>query len=373
MKVLLDGRPTLGGIHRYTTELCRMLPPGLEEVHFDIFGRQPGFDSHIGPAGTGRPWPFVSAMRGCLEDQLFLPRAARIGMADLFHAPHPFIPLGFQRTSVVTCHDLWLMEGMKTKPWGFKRYYDRWNLKNALCRADHVITLSRFVAKRLQSQWGLQSSRVTCIPPPLAALKPATEKTPPSKHFLLTVGTLEPRKNLERLLIAQTQAFKRTRVPLFLVGRYGWQAKSILMQLGHMDGAARWLGSVQDGTLARLYQEASMVIQYSLDEGFDYTVPEALQFGRPLVLSDIPVHREVARDLGIYVSPFDPKELAATIEEVLSWGASRVKEHGERSPIILERLKNEGRIERYLEVYRKALSFRKDERCLNKLSVGGGN
>lgn len=371
MKIILDGRPTLGGIHRYTTELCRMLPSGLEGAHLDIFGRKPGFGSRLGPAGTGRPWPFVSGMRRGLEDQFFLPRAARKGAADLFHAPHPFLPRGFQRASVVTCHDLWLVEGIKTKPWGLKKYYDLWNLKNALCRADHIITLSRFVAKKLQNQWGIQSSRVTCIPPPLAQLKPDAGKTPPAKQFLLTVGTLEPRKNLKRLLMAQTNAFKRTGVPLFLVGPYGWQAKTILDQLARMGRAARWLGPVQDGTLAQLYQKASAVVQYSLDEGFDYTAPEALHFGCPLVLSDIPVHREVARDLGVYVSPLDSKELASGIEEVLSWNASRVKEHGERARLLLNRIRGDGRTERYLEVYRKALSVKNDDTNPYKSPVGG--
>ncbi len=355
MKVILDGRPTLGGIHRYTTELCRTLPSGLEQVHFEVFGRQPGFGSRVGPAGTGKPWPFVSHVRRFLNDQFFLPGAVNKGAADLFHAPYPFLPRCLHGAAVVTCHDFWLLEGIHTKAWGFKKYYDRGNLCDALRRADHIITLSRFVAKKLQDQWGVESSRVTAIPPPLPVLKPDKGAILPANRFLLTVGTLEPRKNLERLLIAQSLAFPHTGVPLFLVGPYGWQARPVLNRLARMGRAAQWLGSIHDGTLAGLYQKASAVVQYSLDEGFDYPVAEALQFGRPLVLSDIPVHREVAEDFGRYVSPFEPDKLAASIEGVLSWPKTRLKKHGINAKRAAARIIDNGRPERYLEVYKKVL------------------
>lgn len=371
MKVILDGRPTLGGIHRYTKELCRMLPSKLKQVHFDIFGQQPGFGRRVGPAGTGKPLPMVSGMRRCLHDQFFLPWAAGKWASDLLHAPFPLVPRWFHGAAVVTCHDFWLMEGINTKPRGFEKYYDRFNFLHALRRADHIITLSRYVAKELQNQWGCESSKVTCIPPPIPALKPDAESTVTRERFLLTVGTLEPRKNLERLLNAQARVYERTRVPLFLVGPYGWRAKPVLTRLSRMGRAARWLGPVQDGTLARLYQKASAVVQYSLDEGFDYTVAEALYFGRPLILSDIPVHREVARDLACYVSPLAPEQLAWTIQEVLAWTECRIKEHVEKASQILSRLKSDGRAERYLEVYEKALSYKNFTQSGNGAPGGG--
>jgi glycosyltransferase involved in cell wall biosynthesis len=300
-------------------------------------------------------------MRRYLNDQFFLPRAARKVAADLFHIPYPFLPKKIQGAAVVTCHDLWLMEGIKTKPRGLKKYYDRWNLENALHRADHIITVSRSVAAKLLNQWGIDTQRVTCIPPPLPVMEPDTGTILPAKEFILTVGTLEPRKNLERLLIAQASAYKRTQVPLFLVGPYGWRAKQILSQLGRMGQAAKWLGEVRDGTLARLYQKASAVVQYSLDEGFDYTVAEALHFGRPLVLSNIPVHREVAGDLGCYVSPFDPDQLAASIEVVLSWSETKIEEHAAAADRMLTLIRRNGHPERYLEVYKKAVSFKNSD------------
>jgi glycosyltransferase involved in cell wall biosynthesis len=136
MKVFMDGRPTLGSIHRYTMELCRILPK----------------------------WSGLH--------------------------------------TVATCHDLWLIEGFVTKPRGWKKFYDCWNFIRALARADQLITLSHSVADKLKIRYGLNTHRVTRIPPPLADLGPGSEMASPSKPFLLTVGTLEPRKNLERLLRA---------------------------------------------------------------------------------------------------------------------------------------------------------------------------
>ena len=358
MKVCLDGRPTLGGIHRYTRELCRVLPASLGQVQFHIFGQQPGLGRRVGPAGTGRPWPVISGLRQILNDQLLLPQAAWRASAEIFHAPQAFRPERLGVHTVVTCHDLWLIEGFATKPQGWKKYYDRRNFLRALAQADHLITLSHAVADKLTTFYGLDAQRITRIPPPLVPLDPVPVSgvTLPSKRFLLTVGTLEPRKNLERLLRAQAKAFSRTRVPLYLVGPYGWRAKEILITLARLGPAARWLGQVDDGILACLYQQAAAVVQYSLDEGFDYPVAEALSFGQPVVLSDIPVHREFAGKLGLYASPFDPASLARRLEEVLEWSMPRLAEHAAEARTLIEQIRWEGRAERYLEVYRKVLA-----------------
>lgn len=356
VKVFLDARPTLGGIHRYTTELCRILPEGLKQTQFDIFRQSPGLGRQVGPAGTGRPLPLISLLRQMVTDQILVPLAIQRSSAQLFQAPYGFLPKRLGLCSVVTCHDLWLLEGLATKPRGFKKYYDKWNFTRALQRADQILTLSHTVAAKLRTLCGFDSQRVTCIPPPLPTLTADPREPVPPRPFLLTVGTLEPRKNFERLLEAQALAFSKTKVPLYLVGPYGWRVKSILARLDRIEPAAKWLGRVAESTLALLYKNASALVQYSLDEGFDYPVAEALGFGCPLVLSDIPVHRELAGNLGLFASPYEPAQLAWRIEEVLSWSSLLREEHGARAKTVIAELKAQGRPERYLEVYRKALA-----------------
>lgn len=355
MKVLLDGRPTLGGIHRYTTELRRLLCESCSPLELFIFGQTAGIGRRLGPAGTGRPLPLVSALRQMIADQIILPCAARRSSAQIYHSPHGFLPRRLRLRTVVTCHDLWLLEGLATKPAGWKRYYDKWNFIHALQHADQIVTPSQAVADKLKARYGIDSRRVTCITPPIPKLATDLSTKIPARPYLLSVGTLEPRKNLMRLLDAQVQAFAKTRVPLYLVGPYGWRVKPILIRLAQVGAAARWLGQVEDSTLAMLYQHASALVQYSLDEGFDYPVAEGLKFGSPVVLSDIPVHKELAGELALFASPLEPAQLAQRIEEVIDWPNSRRKEHAVRARELIKRLEALGSPERYWEVYRRAL------------------
>jgi alpha-1,3-rhamnosyl/mannosyltransferase len=122
-------------------------------------------------------------------------------------------------------------------------------------------------------------------------------------EYVLAVGTLEPRKNLGRLV----EAAQRNDIELRVVGARGWGG------VGVGGNGVRWLGEVSDAELARLYRGALCVAYPSVYEGFGIPVLEAMACGAPVVTSRGSAMEEVADGAAVLVDPSDPAELAAGI------------------------------------------------------------
>jgi glycosyltransferase involved in cell wall biosynthesis len=138
--------------------------------------------------------------------------------------------------------------------------------------------------------------------------------------FLLFVGTMEPRKNLQLLLSAygaMSETFKEE-FPLILVGDVGWKNKTIFNDMENQKGYVKWLGYLEKREdLALLYNAASVFIYPSLYEGFGIPPLEAMACGTPVCLSSIPVFHEVfGNDSAVYADPFDPESLRDALERL---------------------------------------------------------
>ena len=358
MKVLIDGRPALGGIERATRNLVAGLRQRLAEDQLVVFG-----ESRPGPIGLPR-WRRAARSIGgggkaVLVDQLTLPAVAARNRVDVFHSPRYLVPRRIGVPAVVTLYDLTLVDLLPIKKRGVVKYYERWAFLQALHRSAFIITPSDAVRAELLRRYGLDESTVGRIYPQLTDLDrlPPPTAMPPEipAEFLLSVGTLEPRKNLGRLLDAHRIFWRETRTPLVLAGAYGWSQRDLLKRVDASDGAVLWLGCVEDVVLAELYRRAVAVVQLSVHEGFDLPVAEALAGGAPVVVSDIPVHREVASSCGVYVSPDDPARVAQVVLEVRNWSSDRRDRHREDAARRVAELRREDSINRHIEVYRRVL------------------
>jgi len=131
------------------------------------------------------------------------------------------------------------------------------------------------------------------------------------KPYLLYLGTIEPRKNLQKLLKA-FNSFSQTRpgLELLLVGANGWLNKSF-WKLYHQlaNPSIRHLGYVPRSDLPTLIAQAEGLVYPSYAEGFGLPILEGLRFGKPVIASDLPVHRELAADQAIYFNPKSTKSL----------------------------------------------------------------
>jgi glycosyltransferase involved in cell wall biosynthesis len=140
------------------------------------------------------------------------------------------------------------------------------------------------------------------------------------EHFILFVGSIEPRKNLISLLKAYLllpEYIKRD-FKLLLVGLKGWKNVEILELLNKLKGNAEYLGFVDNEELAGLYRKASCFVYPSLYEGFGLPPLEAMACGCPVVTSDVASLPEVCGDAAYYINPYNVESIAEGIHKVLT-------------------------------------------------------
>ena len=238
-----------------------------------------------------------------------LPLLARA--ADVLHCPTFRAPVRSPVPLVVTFHDLAVLRHPGTfNPW--TRRYSRAFLPRVAHAAARVIAVSEFTAGELVDLLGVPKKKIRVIPnavgPPFTAAGDAAEG-----DYVLAVSTLEPRKNLGRLI----EGFRRADLngyELRVVGARGWGEVEPVQSDG-----VRWLGEVSDDELARLYRGARCAAYVSLYEGFGLPVLEAMACGTPVVTADLPPIREFARGV-VKIDPRDADAIAAGLGEALAHG-----------------------------------------------------
>lgn len=228
-----------------------------------------------------------------------LPVAARND--DVLHLPAHRGPLLSTAPYVLTLHDLAVLR----YPEAFNRWtraYSRAVLPRLARQASRVIAVSEFTKGEAVELLGLDSGRVRVIPHGVD--EPFTPHGPAAGgEYVLAVGTLEPRKNLPRVILAG----ERASVDVRIVGAEGW---------GDVDVASE--GFVPDEELARIYRGALALVYPSLYEGFGLPVLEAMACGTPVVTSESGALAELADGAGVLVDPLDVDAIAAGIEEARS-------------------------------------------------------
>jgi glycosyltransferase involved in cell wall biosynthesis len=209
---------------------------------------------------------------------------------------------------VVTFHDLAILRHPETfNRW--TRTYSRRTLPRIVQAAERIIAVSEFTKRELLELLDVPEEKVRVIPnavgPPFQASGDAA-----SGDYVLAVSTLEPRKNLPRLVEAYRQAGLNG-LELLVAGAPGWGGVRV-----EGDGI-RWLGEVGDDELARLYRGARCVAYVSLYEGFGLPVLEAMACGAPVVAGRNEASEEVAGSAAVLVDPLDPQAIAAGLAEAV--------------------------------------------------------
>jgi len=223
---------------------------------------------------------------------------------------------------VATIHDLSYLK----VPWAVRQETQD-NLERHLdwvwSRAAMILTDSHAVRGEIVGAGLAAPNRVRTVH--LApAHRPGDPGKPPAgapELYGLFVGTVEPRKNLETLLDAWSGLRAQSADPPSLVvcGRLGWKSGGLAKRIerAESEGWLRHFGYVSDSELAALYRDALLVALPSHYEGFGLPVLEAFEAGAPLVVSDIPVLREVAGDAALYAPPGRPDIWEARLAELL--------------------------------------------------------
>ena len=237
-----------------------------------------------------------------------LPRKARRDGMQVLHCPTQRAPTRSLVPLVVTFHDLAILRHPETfNRW--TRTYSRRVLPKVVRAATQLIAVSEFTKRELFDLLDVPPEKVRVIPN--AVGEPFTaEGAAAAGDYVLAVSTLEPRKNLSRLIEGYRRAGLNG-LPLLVAGAAGWGGVRV-----EGDGV-RWLGEVQDDDLARLYRGARAVAYVSLYEGFGLPVLEAMACGAPVVAARNDALEEVSGGAAVLVDPLDPDAIAAGLHEAI--------------------------------------------------------
>ena len=253
---------------------------------------------------------------------------SRAHRVSLYHEPAA-LPLPFRGPTVITVHDLSWIRFPETHPADRVATLAR-AFPRALHRASHVIVDSEFTRQEIIEVFGTPPEKISTAP--LAAregFRPREqEECMPIlaelgldfRRFVLGVGTLEPRKNLEAIVHAYSsmpESYRRT-YPLVLVGAKGWLTSGLEATLRPLvdQGHVRPLGHVSDRALAALYSSAHVLVYPSLYEGFGLPPLEAMTSGTPVIASSRASLPEVVGDAGVLIDPASVDDLRRALERL---------------------------------------------------------
>jgi glycosyltransferase involved in cell wall biosynthesis len=292
MNVVVNGRfleRPVTGVERYGREILSRLGSRLKVVR--CAGRSDG-------------------VRGHLWEQAAL--AGQIGPDQILWSPANTGPLRVEN-QVLTLHDISPLE----HPEWFKSVFALWYrlfVPLLVRRVRRVVTSSDFVRQKLLRRFSLPAERVMVVPGGVDTeiFHPgATSRLELPPRYALFVGSLQPRKNLNRLLDAWGRM--KNAVPdawLLIAGTGGDVFRPISLNTPER---VKFLGVVPDADLPGLYASATVFILPSLDEGFGLTLLEAMASGTMILASNAGALPEVAGNCGLFFDPLDVAEIADSL------------------------------------------------------------
>ena len=328
--------PVPGGIGRYVGALARHLPAvagdGGGSVRW-ITARHPA--ARLAGAGLDPAATTALALPGRLATRSWVrlrrPRlpGRLLAALDLVHATSAAVPPAPGRALVATVHDLGFHHHPETYPPAGRRFHER-ATRIVVAEAARVLVPSRATARDLAEVYGLEPDRVALTP--LGVELPPRDPAPARRllaelgvrgPFLLAVGTLEPRKNLRRLLGAFADSAEE--LPdhhLVVAGPVGWGPA---LRPTHDLVRVKLAGPVDDATLHGLYAAADGLAYPSLYEGFGLPVLEAMAHGTPVLTSERSSLPEVAGEAALLVDPTDQAAIAAGLLRLVGDQALRAR------------------------------------------------
>ncbi len=323
MRILIDATPLLlrsAGVKNYTyywiqnlwqqarNEQILTLPP------FSKLGPLDHERSIVGPARTythlGRV--FASNVLAWLPIlQWSMPKA------DVFHVSNQirFPPRGIKLTATIYDLTVRLMPELHTAA-NIKA--DESLAKNVLGRADRLIAISENTRQDAVRLLGLREDRIDVIYPGVPEVYFGAQARPSARPYVLYLGTIEPRKNVDTLLDAWSDFRIRDEFDLVIAGASGWAGEKTMARLAARPPGVRYLGYVPEAELPGLVAGARVFVYPSLYEGFGFPVAQAMAAGVPVITSNTSCLPEVAGGAALLVDPHSPAEIRSAMERLLT-------------------------------------------------------
>jgi glycosyltransferase involved in cell wall biosynthesis len=315
---LLSYTGTKGGMETYARELYRQL--GARDDGFEYVGFAsselmkldqswfPGKMVNSGISGENRfTWAY---------GELFaVARYAKKIRADLIHSPATLGPLRSAMPTVITMHDMLYFSHPQYMSTALYTGPVKWMEKRASRNATRVLTISSQSASDIERYLGIPSSQIDLVPlagtvSPLVTrvgLRSAREK------MILATGNRRPHKNWEGLVRALALVDESIRPQLEVTGSHGADPLSAVVKELELERWVRLKPWISSEEMMELYARATVLAMPSFCDGFSLPALEAMMAGIPVIMSDLPVYREVAADAALYFDPENLQSIADTI------------------------------------------------------------
>jgi alpha-1,3-rhamnosyl/mannosyltransferase len=343
MNIIVNATPLLApitGIGQYIRQLfsaMNALPEAQLHVCYGLrcetgmrLPSQNAVRSMQGAYGLARRLlPNPRALKAFVESAAFRYHARRMPAGSLYHEPN-FLPQPFDGPTVMTVFDLSCFDHPEAHPAERVRLMER-GFPDALKRADQIIVISEASGAALRRWFNVDAARITntyLAADPRFQPQSAAMLTPDLARlgllpgcYVLSVGTLEPRKNLNTLFAAYAglPAALRQRYPLVVAGMSGWKTEGLMKSAAELIrcGELRLLGYVADELIPPLYAGAAAFAYPSRYEGFGLPALEAMASGVPVITGNLTSLPEVVGDAGIMVDPDDVDGLRDSLRQLL--------------------------------------------------------
>ncbi len=327
-----------GGIGRYTRELIRALSALDKKTQYHLFSAKPPADLPVKnplpaaknfrhmPASLDEKWLYRTWYRARIP--LHVQRFT--GDIDLFHSPDFVLPpVAKNIPTLLTVHDLSFHHFPHHYEPSLVNYLNKvvpWSVK----RATHILADSAATKRDLESVWGVSGDKISVLHSGVGReFQPVTDDAQltavrqkyglGNTPYLLTVGTVQPRKNYTMLVEAFAKIAADWPHNLAIAGGKGWLADDFYAAIEQhsLQNRVKVLGFVDDADLPALYSNATLFVFPSLYEGFGLPILEAMACGVPVISADNSSLPEVVGDAGVMLAADDPAVWADTIHRLL--------------------------------------------------------
>ena len=316
------------GIGRYTYHLLKSLSEIDNQNSYLLYARKGIFNHNRKITNFGAKNFFLRI------DRFHKGLEKTVGKIDIYHSPSPdTVNINHGVKIVVTVHDLIF----KTFPQGHTQKTieeTEKQFENFINKASKIICCSKSTMHDLQKYFHVKDEKVSLVYQGVdknvfyiigKEEERQAEHTLRSKGirdpFILFVGTIEPRKNLENLLYAfeKIKAKQMFNGKLVVIGMQGWMSEGIegLIRKLELEDDVLFLGYLPDEELRYFYNKAEVFIFPSFYEGFGFPIVEAFSCGTPVITSNISSCPEVAQDAALMVDPHNFEDIAQAIARIV--------------------------------------------------------
>ncbi|HKK89384.1 MAG TPA: glycosyltransferase family 1 protein [Saprospiraceae bacterium] len=255
-------------------------------------------------------------------------RALRKIKPDVYLSPDGLNSTSLPFPSVTVIHDIGFEKLEDQLPATVEKYYRKMTPR-IISGSDRVVTVSEFSKKEICSTYSINPDKVDVVHNGFTSnFKPLTQEEKEKickeysegQPYFLFVGSIHPRKNIERLIGAFEMFKEQTGSPmkLFLAGRWAWKSEDIrekYQQSAYKEDIVA-TGYISEKTLGKLMSGARAFCYLSLYEGFGIPILEAMAAGIPVVTSSISSMPEVAGDAALYADPMDEKDMSRQMQRL---------------------------------------------------------